>query len=218
MRMRKPDNEADAAPHPGTRDVSGSEEETDEALAALAGRGDTHAFEGLLTRYERYIYKCAYSVASNREDAADLAQEIFLNLWRALPSYRGDAKFFTYLAGIARNASADYIRRQKKTPATCPLSPTPDDDAPAVSEPAAPPEDASPDYKAEQNERQTVLYRAIARLSEEHRTVLILCDMEGYSYDQIASVLGLDRGTVKSRLHRARANLKEILEKFGFFP
>ncbi len=216
MMSVNPDKEGAEIPQSGS-DRAGFDVDTDEVLAYDAGNGDIRAFEILVTRYEKFVYKSAYYVTGKPEDAADLVQEIFLGLWRGLPSYRRDAKFFTYFARITRNACADWVRKRKNIPGMLPIAEKDEDDAPDAVLPAAP-EDTSPELVTEQNERRQQLHRAIAALSEEHRTVIVLRDMEGYSYDQIAGLLGVDEGTVKSRLFRARKRLKVILEKQGFFP
>ncbi len=193
--------------------------DTDEALAIRAGRGDARAFELLVTRYEKYVYKHAYYITDNAEDAADLAQEIFLRLWRGLGDYRGDARFFSYLARVVHNVSVDRGRAKKTITDTLSLSQQSgtEDAPPTVPEPQAQPEEVQPELLAEKNERARLLHDAIAALSPEHRAVVILRDMEGYAYADIARMLSLDEGTVRSRLFRARSALRKLLEQNDFF-
>ena len=188
----------------------------DSTLARAAAAGDKAAFEQLIRKYERFVFRTAFYVTGNTEDASDLAQEILLKVWHGLPSFRGDAKFFTWLARIAKNASADYLRRKSRAPKTESLSGSPEDadDAPPP-EPADP--DADPHDACTRREQAALLHAAMRTLSEEHRMIVQLRDMEGYSYEALARMLGVEIGTVKSRLHRAREQLRAYLSAHGFF-
>lgn len=190
----------------------------DAALVRAARGGDDRAFETLIRKYERLIYRIAYTTARDAEDAADLTQEILLRVWHGLSSYHGDARFLTWLVRIARNTCCDYVRKQQRTPVTQPLELMRDaeEDAPhgELHDPAP---DADPHAVYSRQERQTMLRDAMARLSEEHRMMIVMRDINGDTYETIAAALGLETGTVKSRLSRARARLRELLTDAGFF-
>ena len=190
--------------------ASGDEDST---LARAAAAGDKAAFEQLIRKYERFVFRTAFYVTGNTEDASDLSQEILLKVWHGLPSFRGDAKFFTWLVRIAKNASADYMRKISRTPKTESLSAPPED-----PDDAPPPDpDADPHNACTRREQAALLHAAMRTLSEEHRTIVQLRDMEGYSYEALARMLGVEIGTVKSRLHRAREQLRAYLSAHGFF-
>ena len=191
----------------------------DAALAARAAGGDTDAFEILVGRYEKLVYHAAFRVTGHAEAAADLSQEIFLRIWRGLPTYGGRARFLTWLTRVTKNVCTDWIRSRKNLPPADSLTPPHDDDGGThhVPEPAAPAADADPEEIFSRSERGRLLREALEHLSEEHRTVVRLRDVEGMSYERIADALGVDTGTVKSRLSRARAKLKEYLLTHGFY-
>lgn len=190
----------------------------DAHLVLAAQSGDRDAFETLIRRHERLVYRIAFCTVGNPEDAADLTQEILLKVWHGLPNFRKNARFLTWLTKLTRNACADFLRRKRRSLPTHPLSLFRDDD-----EEIPPGEmrdfatDSDPHEVFAQKERVTAVRAAMQKLSEEHRTVIVLRDIEGASYETIAAVLELEVGTVKSRLSRARACLKSILESEDFF-
>lgn len=191
----------------------------DQALALRAAQGDTDAFEVLVGRYEKFVYRTAFFVTGKREDADDLSQEIFLKLWNGLPRFRGECRFVTYLNRIAHNAAVDWVRARRNRPETVPLQPAEDDEnGPSIlQEPAAAPEDSDPTEIFGRKTRAELLRDAVRQLSEEHRIIVQLRDAEGMPYERIAAVLGVSTGTVKSRLFRARSQMKKYLEAHGFF-
>lgn len=180
-----------------------------------AKQGDESAFACLVKAYQDKIWSMAYYMTKNHHDAEDVAQEVFLKLWRSLDSYREDCEVSVWIMRIAKNACYDYLRKRKRTQAE-PLTveyegeqverSLPDTDL--QSNPAAAMED---------KERREAVARALLRLPPEHREVLTLRYMSGMSYEQIAQVLGEREGTVKSRLWRAKRHLKKILEDGNFF-
>lgn len=204
-----------------TADDGGAESCTcdDRALAMRAAHGDKDAFEVLVGRYEKFVYRTAFFVTGNREDADDLSQEIFLKLWYGLPRFRGECRFVTYLHRIARNAAVDWVRARKNIPETVPLQPAEEDEdgQNLFKEPAAAPEDSDPTEIFGRMTRTELLRDAMRQLSEEQKIVVQLRDADGMSYERIASVLGISTGTVKSRLFRARSQMKKYLETHGFF-
>ena len=200
---------------------------TAEALAALsddilvrkAADGNMDAFSCLVSRYEVFVYRTACHITANRDDAYDLSQEIFLKIWNGLSQFRGDAKFLTWLTAVSKNAAADWIRKNSRRVKTLSLDTFGGDDNEDV--PPKDPADVSvqtdPQQMLLQAETADILRDAMQRLSEEHCIVLRLRDMEGMSYEMISQSLGLEVGTVKSRLFRARSQLKKILEELHFF-
>ena len=189
----------------------------DTPLWRAAGAGDTRAFEQLVGRYERLIYRTVYFTVRNAEDAADLTQEILLRVWRGLPTYRGDARFLTWLFRIVRNTCTDHLRRKQHDLPISPQGFTDDDGDDGAREIADPAPDADPAVALECRARAVLVRDAMARLSEEHRILIVMRDMEGATYEQMAAALGLELGTVKSRLSRARAQLRSALSASGMF-
>lgn len=174
-------------------------------LLRRARRGDQSAFEALVDRWQKPVYHHVLRMTNDPEDAADVTQEVFLRLWRALPSFRGESALSTWLYRLTDNAAIDLLRREKKRRGTLSLD---DDDVPALL-PADP--GPSPQEQAERSETRRQVAEGLARLSEEHRRVLILRELDGLSYQEIAAILRLNPGTVKSRIARARMALADIL-------
>jgi RNA polymerase sigma-70 factor (ECF subfamily) len=166
--------------------------------------GEATAFEELVTMYQHRVFGVALRMLGNAAEAQEAAQEAFLRAHRGLADFRGDAKLSTWLYAITsrlclnRLASGErrLVRQGEET-----LLRLSDDSR-------------RPDAVLERSELEAALHRAIAELPEERRIVVVLRDLEGLSYEQIAQVLDLELGTVRSRLHRARADLKDKLERF----
>ncbi|MGE5653993.1 MAG: sigma-70 family RNA polymerase sigma factor [Bacillota bacterium] len=179
----------------------------DEQLVSACQNGHWEAFESLVARYERKIYNLAFRLSGNAEDANDLAQETFVRLYRSIHTFKGQSAFSTWLYRIATNVCLDEIRRRQRHP-TMSL------DAPLETEEGQMERDVVdltqlPEFIYESKELRQLVQRLISELSEDHRTVLILRDFENLSYEEIAEILGCQLGTVKSRLNRARAALKD---------
>jgi len=170
--------------------------------------GDTAAFGELVRRYQDRLYNTVYRLVENAEDAQDVVQEAFLHAYQSLDSFKGDSLFFTWLYRIAFN-SAISLRRKKRVVLSI--------DGARNGEPGVDPADPSemtrPGHSLEQQEQERRVHRALARLSPEHRAVLVMKDMEGQKYELMAEVLQVPIGTIRSRLHRARLELRELLEK-----
>lgn len=180
-------------------------------LIKAAANGDQSAFSELVTEYERLVYNTVKSKVLSAEDAMDISQEVFIKIWKALPNWRGECKFATWVYKVCINASLDFLRRAPEE--TESLSGRPDDDG--DERPLDIADDsvqASPERRLEQSETTMAVRRAIARLPEDQREIVILRDIDGYSYDEIADMLSLGIGTVKSRINRARTKLKSLLE------
>lgn len=180
----------------------------DRRLIAECLAGHTPAFGALVRRYQDRLYNAVLRVADNPEDAADVVQEAFLNAYQSLNSFKGDAEFFTWLYRIAFNAAIS-LRRKRKAVVSL--------DGGSDEKGAAEPEDRSEYVRVgaalERSEEDAKLMAALGRLSPEHRVVLVLKDLEGQKYEDIAAVLDVPIGTVRSRLHRARLELRELLHR-----
>ena len=181
---------------------------TEQELVRAAAGGDTEAFARLVRTYENKIYSLAFRMCGSADDASDIAQEAFLAAWRGLPSFRGDSGFATWLYRLTSNAAIDYLRRQKKQRGDMSLD---DEELGLDAVDTAPgPQDA-----AERTEVRSVVAAGLQELSEGHRQVLVLREIQGLSYEEIADVLEVDLGTVKSRISRARSALRKILLENG---
>jgi RNA polymerase sigma-70 factor (ECF subfamily) len=182
--------------------------DSDDRLIAECLRGNTDAFGVLVLRHQDRLYNTVFRLVGNAEDAQDAVQEAFLHAYQSLERFQGGSQFFTWLYRIAVN-SAISLRRKKKVLVRI--------DAGAGTkpevEPADPREQARPGHALEQAEQGRRVREALDRLSPEHRAVLVLKDMEGHKYESMARVLGVPVGTVRSRLHRARLELREILRQ-----
>jgi RNA polymerase sigma-70 factor, ECF subfamily len=161
-------------------------------------------------RYQDRLFNAVLRVVDNAEDAADVVQEAFINAYQSLNSFKGDSEFFTWLYRIAFNAAISLKRKQKAVLSI---------DWGREEKVAAEPEDRSeftrPGTALERSEEDAQLLAALDRLSAEHRVVLVLKDLEGQKYEQIAEILDVPIGTVRSRLHRARLELRELLQPGG---
>ena len=165
-------------------------------LIVLAQRGDQAAFGVLVRRHQDRIYRHLLNLTGSREEALELAQEVFIKAWQALPTWQPDAQFHTWLYRIASNAALDVLRRRKVVR----FVPLDDDyDAPA--------DQPGPEAQLQARQGLRRLDAALARLLPEQREIVLLREVEGLSYDELATTLGIDQGTVKSRLSRARVAL-----------
>lgn len=178
----------------------------DHRLIAQSVAGDTGAFSVLVTRYQDRLYNTVFRLVGNAEDARDVVQEAFLSAYQSLDSFKGGSLFFTWLYRIAINNAISMKRRQRAV-----LRLTAGLESGMRSEPADPSQDAQPGRALEMAEDERRVHQGLARLSAEHRTVLVLKDMEGRKYEDIAELLEVPIGTVRSRLHRARLELRDIL-------
>ena len=173
-------------------------------LISRARGGDREAFGALVEQYRDNVYRLAYRMCGNAYDADEAAQEAFVAAWRALPNFRGDAKFSTWLYRLTTNAAIDVMRREKRHQTVG------DGEMVDVADDAD-----SPQETVERTEQQEAVQKALSTLSEEYREVLLLRYMEELDYAEIAEVLQLPSGTVKSRINRAKAALKTALLKSG---
>ena len=181
---------------------------TDEELVRAAAKGSAEAFGELVRLYENKVYTLALRMCGNPEDARDAAQEAFLSAWRGLPSFRGEAGFATWLYRLASNAAIDHLRRSRRQRGEVSL----EDEAVAQTLAGGGP---GPQEAAESAELQEAVSAAMGQLSDGHRQILVLREMQSLSYEEISQVLELDLGTVKSRISRARNALRKIMLESG---
>ncbi len=188
---------------------------TDLELVTAAQQGDQAAFGALVEKYQAMAYSQALRMVGNPDDAADATQDAFLNAWRALPGFQGQSSFSTWLYRLTSNACIDLLRRSKRRPT---LSITvADEDEEGPQETDIPDERWSPERELERKETRQTVRSGLSALSPEHREVLALREFEGLSYQEIAQLLELEEGTVKSRIARARLALREFLLNSGNF-
>lgn len=173
----------------------------DGALIERYVAGDNRAFDAIVDRYEGRVYAVAMRMTSNPDDASDVMQETFISAMRALKRFRGDAKLSTWLHRVTVNAALDHQRKRSRRPAQ-PL----DEGTHEV-----PSEDPGPDERAESAVRAAAVQQGLAQLSPDHRAVLVLHDLQGMDYAEVADALDVPVGTVKSRIHRARLELAKLL-------
>jgi RNA polymerase sigma-70 factor, ECF subfamily len=181
----------------------------DEVLVTLARSGEKDAFRVLVERYENRLFSCALDVLKNSEDARDIVQEGFVKAYLSLPRFRGQSSFYTWVYRIVLNLSIDYRRKVARRGG----------DASELDE-KTPIETTSPDVAAPlesvfRKEKAQKIQEALSSISPEHRRVIVLREVDGLSYDEIAQVLGISLGTVMSRLHYARKKLQVSLEEFA---
>jgi RNA polymerase sigma-70 factor (ECF subfamily) len=184
-------------------------------LVARAKQGDREAFDVLVERYTPQVYSLALRITGSPEEAEDCVQEAFLRAFSALGKFRGEAAFFTWLYRVAVNVANDAARHLagRALRASELADPDSDEDTPDLERVGRPAEGGTegPDEALLAEQRRQVILQAIRALPEHHRTVIVLYDLQGFSYEEIARIIRTRVGTVKSRLNRARLALKELL-------
>lgn len=183
-----------------------TEDRTEEQILVMrAQRGDADAFRVLVERYQKQTYTLALRMVHQPDDAEDIAQKAFLSAWKALPRFRMDASFSTWLYRLTVNAAVDLLRRRERDPGSCS---TEDPAAVRLTDPSPTPEEQV---------QQKLIWQAVAALTENHRKILLLREIGGLDYREIGEALELTPGTVKSRLARARRELREKLLEGNYF-
>lgn len=186
-----------------------------EEAAAIAKvlEGDPNAFEPLVLANQSSVYSLALKTLSNPEDAFDVAQEVFVRAFRSLKSFKGESSFSSWLYRITANMCIDFIRKNKKRYNMVSIDSAEDDSA-ALDLPDI---RYSPETELEKKELHSAIDEALSALAPEQRSILLLRELGDMSYAEISECLGLDTGTVKSRVFRARAKLLKVLQTRGNF-
>jgi RNA polymerase sigma-70 factor (ECF subfamily) len=174
------------------------------AVIARASSGDRMAFTQLMEHYQSACYGLAWRLLGDADHAADATQDAFIHAYRAIGTYRGGV-FRSWLLRITANASYDILRRAQRRPSS-PL-PDPDEGAPELSDPGA----VNPVSEAAKAELYRYLEVALRRLPEDQRTAVVLCDVYGMDYNEVAEMTQSALGTVKSRIHRGRLRLRQLM-------
>jgi RNA polymerase sigma-70 factor (ECF subfamily) len=180
----------------------------DKRLIAECVAGRSAAFGELVLRYQDRLYNTVYRLLDNADDAQDVVQDAFIHAYQSLASFKGDSLFYTWLYRIAVNTAISWRRKQRSV-----LRLQFDSDGGSGREPADVSAGNQPGHALEQVEEERRVQVALNRVSTEHRAVLILKDMEGQKYESMAEILQVPIGTIRSRLHRARLELRQVLEQ-----
>jgi RNA polymerase sigma-70 factor (ECF subfamily) len=191
--------------------LSAAPESDIQLLIERARGGDTRAFEDLARREERALYRHALRIVGTTTDAEDVVQDALFSAWRSIASFQG-LSFRAWLFRIATNRALDQLRSRKRRP-ELPLEPPEDDDV-TWSEPAAPGPDLN--QLAGDREALALVETALGALPAEQRTALLLRDIEGFPYEEIAVITSVEIGTVKSRIHRGRLAVRNALIARGW--
>ena len=185
---------------------------TDEELIARVVSGDQSSYDVLVGRYSDLVYTIVLRILWNEEDAADVAQEAFVRAYRALPRFRGDSKFSSWLYRIAVNRALTHLARRKRRSAGDAEVADAADGMPGA-EPILGSSEADPEQQVVAAEERALVREAVAKLPPRYRAVITLFYLEERSYKEVAGVLGVPVGTLKTHLHRARALLRDILNE-----
>ncbi len=188
----------------------------DKELAGMAAKGREMAFRELLSRYERPVFSLVYRMVRDRTLAEDLSQEAFIRAFNAIKSYKPRYKFSSWIFKIANNHTIDYLRKRKLDTVSIDGSPharTSEEEA--QTRLVVESHEEAPDRYVEAKELGGQIEEAIGMLRPEYRTAVLLRHVEGYTYEEIAEIMELPLGTVKTYLHRARAELKGLLTGVG---
>lgn len=175
----------------------------DRLLLKQAQAGDLKAFEALIQLHSHGVYNLALGYTGRPHEAEEIAQTVFVKVWKALPQFRGGSSFSTWLYRLTINACTDHYRQEKKRRGDLSLD---DPDLAPIPDTAP-----SPEEIVIRREEQAILRKALAELPEQHRIILILRELDGLDYKELAQVLDIEVGTVKSRLARARRALRDKL-------
>ena len=195
-------------------DEQAAEREAEAELLKAVKAGDPTAYQGLVEKYQNRVYHLVYGMVRNREDASDITQDAFVKAYRKIDSFRLESSFYTWLYRIAINHCKNrrmYQRRRHTQQHDSLDKPLGDEEDGKRRE--LPSDGPLPDSGIHRTEAQQILQKALEQLDEEQRFIIVLRDMEDRSYEEIAELLNLPRGTVKSRLHRARQQLARHLSR-----
>lgn len=181
------------------------------ALVERATKGDKEAYRVLVEKYQNRVYSLVLSMTKSKEDAEDIVQESFVKAYLSLKNFRGDSSFYTWIYRVAFNMAIDFQRRNSRRGEVL-TSQKQSEDGRESKKLEAVATDGNPEETAERKQLAVLLSNAMSQLSEEHRTVVMLREVDGMSYAEIADVLGLSQGTVMSRIHYAKKYLQKALK------
>ena len=181
-------------------------ESREEVWLAQAKRGDQEAFGCLVRAYEKRVFALTRRLCVDPSDAEEAAQDAFLAVWQGLPSFRGEARFSTWLYRLTVNACTDILRRRQRRSGR---------DEPLDRAEALPDRAPSPQEAAERKELRSAIEAGLRQLPEEYRTALVLREIQQLSYEEIAQATGAKSGTIKSRISRGRGLLRKFLQEHG---
>jgi len=187
------------------QEVEESSNQQENDLIKRCQSGDQQAMEQIVRQYQNQVYNIAYGMLRNSEDAQDIMQEVFLRVWDKIRQFQFKSRFSTWLYRIVKNLSINEKNRQRRRQ----TSPMEMDDSQAW----APIDTMTPEKEALLVEKQELMKVALAQLKKDYRTILVLREMETLSYEELSEVLGCSLGRVKSRLHEARMELRNILKQ-----
>lgn len=182
----------------------------DEMLVKGCKKGRMDAFEKLMRKYENKVYSLCYRFSGNYDDANDLAQETFIKVYNSINKFQGKSAFSTWLYRVTTNVCLDEMRKRKNVNSFSLDNPQKNDEGEEIYYDLSD-QKFNPELIAEKNDLKQIVHKGINYLSEQQRMIIILREIEELSYEEIAEILDISIGTVKSRLNRARKNLKEIL-------
>lgn len=185
-------------------------------IVKSASNGDEMAFSQIVKIFQNEIYNMAMYITQNREDALDASQEVFIKLWRSLPGFRGECSIKSYIMKLTKNTSLDIVRKQSRNQSTS-LTVENEKGDEVELDIADDSEDSNPEKSYLRQEKIQKVRDAIGKLDIDQRQIIIMRDINGMSYCEIADTLGINEGTVKSRLNRARSELKKILLEGNYF-
>lgn len=187
----------------------------DAELIMLCQKKDSRAFEELIKRHQRTVYALLYRLAPDWNDTADLAQEVFIRMWRSIGNLRNPSAFRSWLSQIVTNLFYDELRkRPRQLPTISMDEPLDNDEGSDATTRDIKDKAAGPDELCQRNELTAIVRQAMMRLPEQFRTAIILREFEGLSYEEIALITHTEIGTVKSRIARARAKIQEMVSPY----
>lgn len=184
--------------------------ENERLLVEKSKSGDIGAFEQLVENYQKKVFNIALRMIGNYDDAGDLTQEVFIRVFKSIKSFKEQSSFSTWLYRITTNVCLDELRKRKNKKVISLDEELKLDDSEVKRQIES--DDPSPEETAEKEELKKIIKKAINDLTEEHRVVIVLRDIQGFSYEEISRIINCPEGTVKSRINRARQALKELLK------
>ena len=186
-------------------------QKTDRELVIACQARDSGAFEELVRRYQKTVYHLLYQLAPDWHDTADLSQEVFIKVWRSINSLRNPAAFKIWLTQIVTNLFYDELRKRPKQVPTISMDDNEDFDGVMQASKEIPDNHIPPDEVVMNQEISVVIRKAMAKLPEQFRVAIVLREIEGLTYEEIAVIMKTEMGTVKSRIARARMKLQDLL-------